>query len=148
MEEFFKRHKNLVIALIIFILVLFVALYTNRVVNSNENRAVYGSRLDAIKDTKISESRESQITESLSGISEKTTIREQGRIIEIRVALKSDVSRDKAKEEAKKAYEKLSEDERKLYDVQVFYTKKNDKQFPIIGYVHHNKGSFSWTKDR
>ncbi len=148
MEEFFKRHRNLVIALIIFILVLFVALYSNRVINTNENRAVYGSRLDAIKDTKISESRESQITESLSAISEKTTIREQGRIVEVNVALKDGTSRDKAKEEAKKAYEKLSEEERKVYDFQIFFTKKNDKQFPIIGYVHHNKGSFSWTKDR
>jgi len=147
--NFFERHKNLVIALIIVVLVLFIALYSNSVINSNENKAIYGSRLDAIKDTPISESRESQIKESLDQISNETTIREQGRIIEIMVTLKDDITRDKAKEEAKKAYEKLSEKERKLYDVQIFFKKeKEDNQFPIIGYANHNKGTFSWTKDR
>ena len=147
--EFFKKHKNLVIALIIFILVLFVALYSNRVINTNENKAVYGSRLDAIKDVKISGDRESQIKEALSEISQKVTVREQGRIVEIVATLKDETTRDKAKEQARIAYEKLSEKERKVYDVQIFYKKTNDdKQFPIIGYAHHNKGSFSWTKDR
>lgn len=149
MEEFFKRHKNLVITLIIIVLLLFVALYSNRVLNTNENRAVYGSRLDPIKDTKIAESRESQIKESLASISKETTIREQGRIVEVTVLLKDDISRDQAKEGAKKAYEILSEEERKLYDAQFFFKKSTkDAQFPIIGYAHHNKGSISWTKDR
>ena len=43
----------------------------------------------------------------------------------------------------------LSNKERKVYDVQVFFTKTTkDEKYPIIGYLHHGKDRFSWTKDR
>ena len=39
--------------------------------------------------------------------------------------------------------------ERKVYDVQVFIKKDGkDETFPIIGYLHHGKENFSWTRDR
>lgn len=147
--DFAKKHKNIVIAVIIFVLVLIVFLYTNRVLNASENKAVYGTRLDAIKDVKINESRESQIKEVLKDVSKKVTIREQGRIVEIDMVANDDLARDTAKAKAGEVLSKFSEKERKVYDVQIFIKKeKEDAAFPIIGYAHHNKAEFSWTKDR
>ena len=147
--EFAKKHKNTVIAIIIFFLVLIVFLYFNKVINTNENKAVYGTRLDKIKDVKISDNRESQVEDVFASSAEDASVREQGRIIEINVVLNKNVTRDKAKDLAKKVYNVFSDKERKAYDIQIFFSKNSeDKAFPIIGYAHHNKSGFSWTKDR
>ena len=45
--------------------------------------------------------------------------------------------------------ETLTKDEKKFYDIQIFVKKDSDaSNFPIIGYKHHAKDKFSWTKDR
>ena len=60
-----------------------------------------------------------------------------------------DVGLDTAKLLSSKVLEKLDEDQKKFYDIQVFVKKDTDaKDFPIIGYKQNNKESFAWTKDR
>ena len=49
----------------------------------------------------------------------------------------------------KQEIKKLKKEQKKYYDIQVFVQKsKETNEFPIIGYKHHTKDSFSWTKDR
>ena len=48
-----------------------------------------------------------------------------------------------------KVIEKLSDKQKKYFDVQIFIKKSSkDEKFPIIGYKHHNKDNITWTKDR
>ena len=43
----------------------------------------------------------------------------------------------------------IDDDQRNYYDTQVFIKKNNDDaSFPIIGYRHEDKTTYSWTKDR
>ena len=45
--------------------------------------------------------------------------------------------------------DQLDDDEKGFYDIQIFVKKDTDAaDFPIIGYKHHAKDSFSWTKNR
>ena len=45
--------------------------------------------------------------------------------------------------------EKLDKDQKEFFDIQVIIDKTNDSaQFPIIGYKHHSKEGFAFTKDR
>ena len=44
---------------------------------------------------------------------------------------------------------KQCEKQKEFYDVEVMIDKDNDStQFPIIGYKHHSKNDFVFTKDR
>ena len=46
--EFFKKHKNLLISIIIFILVLLLALVSRKLLTNTENKAIYGDRLKEV----------------------------------------------------------------------------------------------------
>ena len=60
-----------------------------------------------------------------------------------------DLGLDQAKALSDVVYQEFSPDVQKFYDFQVFIQKTNGaSNFPIIGYKHHNKENFSWTRDR
>ena len=45
--------------------------------------------------------------------------------------------------------EEFTEEEKGFYDIQVIIeSDTNTTQFPIIGYKHHSKAAYTWTKDR
>ena len=147
--EFIRKHKNLCSLILIIILAIITMIYTKTILNSTEKEAIYGTRTDIIDDVKISNNKEDQIIEVFSDIAKKTTVEEQGRIVEVIVTLKDNIKPDTAKDKAKDIMKVLSNKERKVYDVQVFFTKNTkDDKYPIIGYLHHGKDRFSWTKDR
>lgn len=147
--EFIKNHKNISSLILIVILGIITLLYTRNLLNNTDREAIYGTRTKAIENIKISNNKEDQLGEVFSDIDEKTTVTEQGKIIEIVVTLKDNIKGKTAKEKAADIKKVLSNDERKVYDVQVFFKKdKKDDSFPIIGYLHRGKDKFSWTRDR
>ena len=81
--NFIKKHKNLVIAIIIFFLVLLVAFLSRRLLSNTENSAIYGDRLKEVKVEVNEKSIKSKIEESLKDQIDSATVRKQGRIIEI-----------------------------------------------------------------
>ncbi len=148
MQKFISKHKNLVLLLLIIILSLFAIYYTKNIMNTTETKAVYGERKDAIKGKEISKDKLSKVESSISD-AKNVTARTQGRIIEVTITAKDNVSVGDAKKMADEVSNLFTNDEKKLYDIQLFIKKdKEDASFPIIGYKHHNTNSFSWTKDR
>ena len=72
-----------------------------------------------------------------------------GKIIKAIVYVNNDIGLDKAKESYTKLTEKLSDEQKKYFDIQIFLNKKEkDDNYPTIGYKHHNKDYVSWTKGR
>ena len=150
--KFIKRHKGLIVALIIFILVFVLFLLVYKSFFPDEETAIYGGRLEGINEVELTKSDSSKIEEALKGSCKSVKVRTQGRIIEVSMSINDDVNRDTAKAEANKIIEQLSKDKKDYYDIQVFVSKEGKTedaaQFPIIGYKHHVSEGFTWTKDR
>ena len=147
-----KKHKSLIAAIVVFVLVFILFLLLYRTFFPDEETAIYGDRLEGIEKVELTDSNKSKIEKALSDVSNKTTVRTQGRIINVSMSIKDEVNRDSAKAAAGKVIENISKDQKEYYDIQVFISKegKTDDaaQFPIIGYKHHVSEGYTWTKDR
>lgn len=148
--NFVKRNKNTIIALGVFLIVIILLIQVKNIFFPDENTAIYGNRLEGIEKVKISASdKKDKIQESLGDNASNITVRESGKIINIILTVNDETSVEDAKNYANKTMESFSDAEKKYYDFQIFIEKKADSDnFPIIGYRHHGKDSFTWTKDR
>ena len=152
---FKKRNKKLERTIVIIVAICFFVLvfvfYKLVLSQTNDTKAIYGSRLEGIENVKINNEKKSEIASNIEALSKtkKVDVTTQGKIINVMIVLNDDVSRDDAKTLADKVLEKLSDSEKEFYDIQVFMKKDNDDaQFPIIGYHHPKRTGFSWTLDR
>ena len=151
--KFIKKHKLLVLlGILVVILIIFVAKLIFLFTDSDEV-AIYGTRLETEDTVELDKSKtEKEIINKVNEQSDKTTVRVQGRIVNIMMDVKAEVSRDAAREAAVRALEAFSDDEKKYFDIQFFISKtgetEENKQFPIMGYKHHTKDGITWTKDR
>lgn len=151
MKRYIKEHKIVVLAVLLMLIIIVLAFLVKMTFFSNSGNAVYGNRLDGIEKVKVDSNQKKDIIENLKNDSavSKATYQLQGKIINIVITVNDDVGLDTAKSLTSKVVEKLDDDQKKFYDIQVFIKKNNDaKDFPIIGYKHHNKDDFSWVKDR
>lgn len=147
--KFLKKHISAIAAIVVFVLVVVGLLYFKQVFNADEATAIYGSRLEGREKIEITEERINQVKTAIKDSSNKTTIRIAGRIIEVMVDVKDNVSIQDAKNLGTPIVFAFTEDERAYYDIQIFLTnEKNTEQFPAIGYKHHTKPTLTWTKDR
>lgn len=147
--NFIKRNRNTIIAISVFLIVLILLIQVKNVFFPNETKAIYGTRLEGIEKVKITNNKEDQVKEAVKEGVSKTSIRVSGRIVNIILTVNSDISLETAKGYASQVIEPFTDKQLKYYDFQVFI-KKEEKtaDFPIIGYKHHNKENFTWTKDR
>lgn len=147
--NFFKRNKGTIIAIIIFLVVLVFCVQVFNIFLSNDEKVLYGNRLDGKDKVALTSNNKSKITSALKDESKKVEIDEQGRILNVIITANDDTSRDDAKNLASKVLDQLKDDQKKYYDIQVFIQKDVEaNEFPIIGYKHHTKDNFTWTKDR
>lgn len=146
--EFFKKHKNLLISIIIFILVLLLALVSRKLLTNTENKAIYGDRLKEVNVNVNEKDIESKLSDLKDGV-EDISVRKQGKIINITIVVNKDIDQDKAKEIGTNSLKAISEKQIKVYDIQIFIKKKTkDDKFPIIGYKNHARDNISWTRNR
>lgn len=146
-----KMERTIVLIVAICFFVLVFVFYKLVLSQTSDTKAIYGERLDGIEEVKISKTKMEEIANSIKdvGNSKNVNVTMQGKIINVMIVLNDDVTRDSAKGLADKVLEKLSEDEKRFYDIQVFIKKDvEDAQLPIIGYHHPKKNGFSWTLDR
>lgn len=147
--KFLKKNISAIVAVIVFVLVVVGLLYLKDVFNADDATAIYGSRLEGREQIEITEERINQLKDSIKDSSNETTVRIAGRIIEVIVDVKDDISIKDAKELGTPIVYTFTEEERGYYDIQIFLTnEKNTTQFPAIGYKHHTKAGLTWTKDR
>ena len=149
--DFVKKNKFTILAIIVFLIVVMLLVQVKNIFFPNEGGAIYGNRLEGIENVKLDSSKKNSIIKNITedGIAKKATVRISGRIIEVIIEVNEETSVDSAKELTNKILDKLSDDEKKYYDIQAFIKKSSDtSDFPIIGYKHHAKEGFSWTKNR
>ena len=147
--KFVKKNISAVVAIVVFVLVVVGLLYFKEVFSGDDATAIYGSRLEGREKIEITEERINQLKKAINDSSNETTVRIAGRIIEVIVEVKDDVSIKDAKELGTPIVYAFTEEERAYYDIQIFLkNKKNTQQFPAIGYKQHTKAGLTWTKDR
>ena len=146
-KKWFKKNKGLSIVLLltlillIFIIVIFVKLLVG---NSSDK---YGSRLEGIYDVVISSETydgvESEIKDT--GLVENVSVRLQGKIVYTTIVLKSDTSKDKAKEIASNTLDNYSDEEKNFYDFSFFLKWEGEESDTVItGNKHSKLDSISW----
>lgn len=149
--KFIKKNKYTIIAIIIFIALVVLGATVKNILVPDEGKAVYGDRLDGIKNHPLSE-------ENLKGVDTKLKENEKitdsssklhGKIINIIITVTDDVSIEDAKKIANDTTNMFTNDELSFYSLQVFVKKENAElnNFPIIGYKEAGL-EMKFTKDR
>lgn len=144
--KFIKAHKLFFICLFIFIvlaIIAFAILQKYIIFNGD----VYGNRLDGIKEVKLDD----KISDIEKGFMEKEDIAKShayvtGRILNIVNEMKSDSTIDTLKGYKDIVLQKLSEEEKKFYDIQIIYNKEGaENLYPVFGYFAKGSTDFKWS---
>ena len=151
MKKFIKNNKLTVITFIICVIFVIIVFAVKLTFFPDEAKAIYGDRLDGIEEVEITSKQQDNIISKLEEKAEvkKAEVDIKGRIINTIITVNDDVEVNSAKALTTTITDTLEEDQRSYYDIQVFIKKDNDDaKYPIIGYKHQDKDSFSWSKDR
>ena len=151
MKKFIKNNKLTVITFIICVIFVIIVFAVKLTFFPDEAKAIYGDRLDGIEEVEITSKQQDNIISKLEEKAEvkKAEVDIKGRIINAIITVNDDVEVNSAKALTTTITDTLEEDQRSYYDIQVFIKKDNDDaRYPIIGYKHQDKDSFSWSKDR
>ena len=148
--KWIKRNKYTCIIILIFIIISIIGYKAINVFIPNSKSAIYGDRLDGKVEVKkeVYEAVKTKISEQ--EFVKKVVVRESGRVINVEATVIDSTSIDAAKSLSNLILEHFSESQIGYYDFQLFVGKesKEENNFPIIAYKHHNSSSFSWSKDR
>lgn len=144
-----KKNLSTIIVIAVAVLVLFGILFIKNTFFAGETKAIYGNRLEGRKNVEISSKTKEKVKTKLSDQAKSVSVRIAGRIIYITVDAKDETTLEVAKNMGPAVLEEFSDNEKAYYDIQLLIKNSaNAAQFPIIGYKHHGKTSFAWTKDR
>mgnify|MGYP001851549633 FL=1 len=149
--SFIRKNKFVIIAIGVFLILVVLVFQIATMFFPEEGTALYGDRLDGIEEVELSNSKLTKIESNLKsdGAVKEADVSVAGKIVEVIITVQDDTSVDTAKALNTKVLDSLSNKEKKFYDIQVFVKKDSEAtDFPIIGYKHHAKDTFSWTKDR
>lgn len=150
--KYIKKNKLTVFIIVIFVLIVIVGAYLYNLLFSSGSREAYGNRLDGIENVEIKDKQYDSIEKKLKeneGVT-KVTASLQGKIVNIIITVKDEVTKDTAKNIATLSLEEFDEEQLKFYDIQIFVKKDNEtlNDFPIIGYKQNGKTGLTWSKDR
>ena len=147
MKNFFKTHKKqCMIGGIAFLVIFFLILIWLFIVPVFSNNK-YGDRLDGIKDHKISSDTVKDIEDSLKENDKLTdvTYNNEGRILDLIITVSNDMSTEDAKKLGDTILDKISDDDKKYYDIQILIdTEEENDNYPIAGYKHKSEDNFTY----
>ena len=149
--SFIRKNKFVIVAIGVFLILVILAFRLFSMFAPSEGKALYGDRLKGIEEVELNNKKLLNIEDTLKEDSavKEATASVEGKIVEVIITVKDEISTDTAKSLSNKVLDTLTTKEKKFYDIQVFVTKdKETKDFPIIGYKHHANEKFSCTKDR
>lgn len=147
--KFIKKHSHIIVGVIILIFLVIIGIMAKNFFFPSDTDVYYGTRLEGIEKVRIKDKTKEELKGVFKDSSKSVNIRLAGRIIYVDVKLNEGVSIDTAKDLSNKTLEKLSEEEKKYYDVQFIIANESDTDhFPIIGYKHHARTAISWTRNR
>lgn len=150
MKKFIKKNRFTIFALFFLIVLFILLIVAKNIFFPNFGSAFYGDRLNGIVEIKKED--KNNVIDFLKQNENviETKVDVKGKRFETYIIIKDEVSKNDAKNIASSILEKISEEIKKDYDVQVYISKNNNElnDFPIAGYKHKNKDGFSWTRDR
>jgi len=148
--KWMKKNKFTVIAIVIFVLLAFIAFKAKEMFFPDQRTAIYGDRLEG--KVTVQKSTYDEVKQKLSENNkvESVSLRENGRRIDIIIMVTNTTTKGEAKKIIDNMLEPFTESQIGYYDFQVFIKKEDtsENDFPIIAYKHHNSSTFSWSKDR
>lgn len=147
-----KDNVFTIFVILVFIGCMFILSYMKKVYWDNNNEAIYGDRVEDVKNHVIDDKMINDIETSIETLEEVSSCAYdlEGRIINLTIVVKDDVTVKKAKSLDSSILKNFDNDQLSYYSIQIYF-KKNDsslKDFPIMGYKHYNSNDISWTKDR
>ena len=148
--NFIKKNKITIIIIAIFAVCVFIITGLINAFFPEEGTAIYGNRLDGIDKVAISDTTLKELEDKFKDDAVKSvSARVSGKTIEIQMVVNDDVDPGTAKIYGEKTLEVFSKEQKEYYDIQVFAKKDIETvEYPIIGYKHKTKETFTWTKDR
>ncbi len=150
--KFINRNKFTIIAIVIFIGLLFLGVEAKRLLVPDDNKAAYGDRLDGIENHKLAsdlfKNIETKLKENTKVLKVTNTV--HGKIINLIITVDKDVTVNDAKTIANSTVAMFENKELDFYTLQVFVAKEDDalNNFPIIGYKGTGSSELKFTKDR
>jgi len=150
--KYIKNNKLTVFIIAIFVIVVIIGGYLYNALFGQGRSGIYGNRLDGIDEVEISKKQykeiESKLKENENVLKVSTDLK--GKIVNIIITVKDEVTKEQAKEIAGTSLSNFDEEQLKFYDIQIFVKKENEElnDFPIIGYKQNGKNGLSWSKDR
>jgi len=150
--KYIKKNKLTVFIIAIFVIIVIIGGYLYNVLFASGNKEKYGNRLDGIEEVEITKKQYKEIANKLKENENvlKVTTDLKGKIVNIIITVKDEVTKEVAKEIAATSLTSFDDEQLKFYDIQIFVKKDNQElnDFPIIGYKQNGKDGLSWSKDR
>lgn len=150
--KYIRKNKYTLIAIIILIILVLVGVKVKDIFVPDEGKASYGTRLDGIKDHKISDDLFKNISDKLKENDKVLNVENKihGKIINLIITVSDDMSILDAKSIANSTISMFTDNELSFYSLQVYVKKNDEKQnnFPIIGYKGTSNTELIFTKDR
>lgn len=152
LKDLIARHKLLsaIVFLAVIVMIIMIYVFFNLFIGGSNK---YGARLDGIESHQVSKAEQTDVEKFLKEKTEvaDASVRIQGRIIYISIKYNREVGVDKAKEIAVESLTKITDDNKKFYDVGYFLTQvegedKNDTGFKITGNKSRENETISWIK--
>lgn len=147
MKDFLKTHKKQCmiggIAFLVIFFLIIIWLFIIPVFSNNK----YGDRLDGIDKHKISSDTVNDIESSLKGNDKvkDVTYNNEGRILNFIITVSNDMSADDAKKLGDTILDKISDDDKEYYDIQILIdTEEDNDNYPIAGYKHKTEDNFTY----
>ena len=147
MKDFLKTHKKQCmiggIAFLVIFFLIIIWLFIVPVFSNNK----YGDRLDGIDKHKISSDTVNDIESSLKGNDKvkDVTYNNEGRILNFVITVSNDMSADDAKKLGDTILDKISDDDKECYDIQILIdTEEDNDNYPIAGYKHKTEDNFTY----
>ena len=148
------------------ILIAFAVLIIKLVLPGADNK--YGARLDGIKEHEFTKKEQDKIVKSLTDNPGITTasIRREGKLINVKFTVKTEVAKDDAKTVAGETLKLFSEKVKNFYDIQFMIKKEKEEgiketvtledgtvtektryEFPIMGYSNKKNSGIWWSNN-
>ncbi len=150
--KFIKKHKvALIVTAVVIILLVLCAIGIKSAFFSNINGSKYGNRLDGIENYPIDSSVIDDIKETIkeTGYVNSISYDLEGRCMYFIIEVKSDVDLTTSRSLADKIAEKLSDEIKSYYDIQVLIDSEDEESeiYPTIGAKHKTSVGFKWNVD-
>ena len=148
--NFIKKHKILVIVLVIFIVLMVVlGICFKNVFLAEESNDKYGNRLNGIEKVQITDSRLSKVKEKILNDKNTNTVdyNISGKIIKFFIQVKAETDELTVESLLNLILDNFTEEEKSFYDFEVFITNEEETElYPMIAYKHRNNVTFTITK--